>query len=319
MEHTPAARSSDPLPSDSLPTVAGLADRTGFDESFLGEPVPIPQLDPAAASGVETTLLPYTHFSVLLRPDKKLAAVTALGIDGAQFHEVSRSGTNWRLDPRVPTEAQTGPDVYHRNDLDRGHLVRRASVLWGESREVAEQANQDSFFYTNAAPQAADYNQSMDLWLGLESYLLDHAADHGRRLIVFTGPIFSERDPAYRGITIPLQFFKVAAFLHEGRLAATGYVIDQSPQLEDFSGVPSPIEPRPSEYDDVPPLGAFRTYQVPIGEIAELTGLDLSQLAAVDLMPAGAATSEAAGTGVPETWQELESFASLVLRIQLRE
>jgi endonuclease G len=38
----------------------------------------------------------------------------------------------------------------------------------------------------------------MDLWLGLESYLQDNAADHGRRLVVFTGPIFSDTDPIYR-------------------------------------------------------------------------------------------------------------------------
>ncbi|GAB3755865.1 hypothetical protein GCM10027591_04980 [Zhihengliuella somnathii] len=311
MDFTPAALPTDPE------AAAGLGERAGFDECFLGVPVPIPRLASSAAPGVRTILLPYTHFSVLLRPDKRLAAVTALGIDGAQFHEVSRSGTSWRLDPRLPADVQTGPEVYHRNDLDRGHLVRRASVLWGETREIAEQANQDSFFYTNAAPQAAAYNQSMDLWLGLETYLLDHAADHGRRLIVFTGPVFSGRDPAYRGITIPLMFFKVAAFLHEGRLAATGYVIDQSPQLEAVPGVPRPAPPGHTEYDDVPPLGPFRTFQVPIRDIAELTGLELSQLAAVDLLPAGTAASEAAGTGIPETWQELESFDSLLLRIRL--
>ncbi len=37
----------------------------------------------------------------------------------------------------------------------------------------------------------------MDLWLGLESYLQDNAADNGRRLVVFTGPIFGDTDPAF--------------------------------------------------------------------------------------------------------------------------
>jgi endonuclease G len=54
----------------------------------------------------------------------------------------------------------------------------------------------------------------MDLWLGLESYLQDNAADNGRRLVVFTGPIFSDTDPVYRGVQIPLKFFKVAVFMH---------------------------------------------------------------------------------------------------------
>ena len=58
----------------------------------------------------------------------------------------------------------------------------------------------------------------MALWLGLESYLQDNAADYGRRLVVFTGPIFSDTDPIYRGVQIPLKFFKVAAFMHHGSL-----------------------------------------------------------------------------------------------------
>lgn len=48
------------------------------------------------------------------------------------------------------------------------------------------------------SPQAAKFNPGMDLWLGLESYLQDNAADHGRRLVVFTGRIFSDTDPIYR-------------------------------------------------------------------------------------------------------------------------
>ena len=121
----------------------------------------------------------------------------------------------------------------------------------------------------------------MDLWLGLESYLQDNAADHGRRLIVFTGPMFGDTDPVYRGVQIPLKFFKVAAFIHNGSLAATGYVVDQTPQLADLPDVP-----HPGALDDAPPLGPFRTFQVPISDIAVLTGLDLDQLTAVDQMPA---------------------------------
>jgi endonuclease G len=75
---------------------------------------------------------------------------------------------------------------------------------------------------------------------GQESYLLEHAADNRRRLVVFTGPIFSDLDPVYRGVDIPLRFFKVAVFIHEGELAATGYVVDQTPQLAELPYVPRP-------------------------------------------------------------------------------
>lgn len=75
-------------------------------------------------------------------------------------------------------------------------------------------------------------------------------------------------------------FFKVAVFLQGGKLAATGYVVDQTPQLADLPDVP-----RPGTTDDAPPLGPFRTFQVPIRDIGVLTGLDLGQLVAVDRMP----------------------------------
>lgn len=285
-------------------TVEDFAGRDGYDEGFLGVPVPIPAL-----AGVETVLLPYTHFSVLMRPDKRLAAVTALGIDGGKLLDLDRSGINWRLDPRLREDQQTGERVYARNDIDRGHLVRRASAVWGDSRAEAAQANADTFHYTNAAPQAAKFNQGMELWLGMESYLLDHAAAHSRKLVVFTGPIFSDLDPVYRGVAIPLRFFKVAAFIHEGVLAATGYVVDQTPQLADLPDVP-----RPGAVDETPPLGPFRTFQVPVRDIAELTGLNLNQLVAADRMPI-AATLHTAQVGT--TWRELVSTECLDLDFDL--
>lgn len=281
-----------------------LADRAGFDQDFLGTPLPIPAL-----AGAETVLLPYTNFSVLLRPDKRLAAVTALGIDGGKLFELDRSGINWRLDPRLPEHQQTGEAVYARNDLDRGHLVRRASAVWGTTREEAAQANRDTFYYTNAAPQAADFNQGMELWLGLESYLLDHATDYRRRLVVFTGAIFGDDDPLYRGVHIPLQFFKVAAFMYDGGLAATGYVVDQTPQLAELPDVP-----KPGAREEAPPLGPFRTFQVPIRDIAALTGLDLTQLEAADRMPAAAALPTAK---VATTWRLLGAPEDLDLDFDL--
>ena len=287
-------------------TAKDLAGRAGFDESFLGQPVPMPALP-----GVETVLLPYTHFSVLMRPDKRLAAVTGLGMDGSKLMDLDRAGIAWRLDPRLASDLQTGERVYARNDIDRGHLVRRASAVWGDTVAEAKLANEDTFHYTNAAPQAAKFNQGLELWLGLESYLQEHAAEYRDRIVVFTGPIFSAQDPVYRGVEIPLRFFKVAVFIHQGELAAVGYVVDQTPELGELPDVP-----RPGAVDDVPPLGPFRTFQAPIRDIAELTGLDLNQLVAVDRMPI-AATLGAASVG--STWRKLNAVEDLDLGFDLED
>ena len=225
--------------------------------------------------------------------------------------DLDRSGINWRLDPRLREDQQTGERVYARNDIACGHLVRRASAAWGDTRAEAAQANADTFHYTNAAPQAATFNQGLELWLGMESYLLEHAADNRRRLVVFTGPIFSDVDPVCRGVDIPLRYFKVAVFIHEGELAATGYVVDQTPQLAELPDVP-----RPGAVEDAPPLGPFRTFQAPIRDIAELTGLDLDQLIEVDRMPIAATLGRAR---VGTTWRELTSMECLDLDFDLED
>ena len=272
-----------------------LADRTGLDEQLLGVLVPLPGL----RDGPATVRLDYTHFSLRMRPDRRLAAVTAVGIDGALLRDVSREGIEWRLDPRLPADQQTGPEVYARNDLDRGHLVRRADAVWGNAAE-ARRGNEDTFHYTNAAPQAAAFNQGEELWLGLETYLLTHAATWQRRLVVVTAPVLDPGDPVYRGVQLPLRFVKVAAFVAEGGLAATGYVLDQT----DLIGT------LPQAVDEPPPLGAFRTFQAPIADVAALTGLDLDQLAAVDRLPA--LVGQAAGDpDVPAGWVELADLAQV--------
>lgn len=92
-----------PLPT-SQPTLAhDLVARDGYDTSFLGVEVPLPRL-----ADVTTVLLPCTRFSALMRPNKRLAAVTGFAIDGRRLINVDRSGTQWRLDPRLPENQQTG-------------------------------------------------------------------------------------------------------------------------------------------------------------------------------------------------------------------
>lgn len=265
-----------------------MSEPVGFDETFLGVDAPMPTL-----AGTPTVLLPSTHFSVLLRPDRRLAAATAVGIDGARLLDLDR-GDDWRLDPRVGADYQTGPEVYADNDLDRGHLVRRRDPVWG-SPEEARRANEETFLYTNAAPQHAGFNQDRELWLGLETYLLESAADFDRRIVVLTGPVLDADDPPYRGVRIPLRFWKVAGFLLDGELASTAYVLDQTPFVDTL----------PRVEGEAPPLGPYRTFQVPVADVAALTGLDLGPFPAADrlLVPA---TSE-------QPWRRLGRYADIAL------
>lgn len=77
----------------------------GYDPDFLPVPVPLPT---PAEAGVR--VLPFTHFTVVLEPARRLAVATGVNIDGAQLVEVDR-GDDWHLDPRVPAGEQCGPEV----------------------------------------------------------------------------------------------------------------------------------------------------------------------------------------------------------------
>lgn len=251
------------LPTERVPE---LDQRNGYDPTFLGSDpeheVPRPSLagwqkgKVAAVRGNADGELKYTHFSVLMRSDRRLPFFTAVNIDGNKLFNFPRGKDAWYLDPRLPDQAhQIGPELYTGNKLDRGHLVRRLDPAWGETREEAKQAELDTFFYTNSSPQHAKLNQKT--WLSLEDYVLSNAETHALRVSVFTGPVFAESDPDYRGVQIPQEFWKVVVIVHEstGDLSATAYLLSQGDYMDDIEFV----------------FGEFKTYQVPVSTIEEKT------------------------------------------------
>lgn len=242
--------------------------RTGFDPLFLGEdyPLALPQLSEEMAEDSAklkdgSNILHYVHFSVVMRQSRGLAYFTAVNIDGNTIRREIRRIDKWSLDSRISRKYQYGNEVYKNNDLDKGHLVRRLDPVWGEM-EVARQANLDSFYYTNSAPQHKNLNQK--IWLGLEDYLLGNAQNHGLKVSVFTGPVFRDEDQVYREkYLIPADFWKVVVMVKkDGTLSATAYIQTQQDMIENLEFF----------------FGEYKTYQVPVQQIEELTGLDFGDL-----------------------------------------
>ncbi|MCW2758335.1 MAG: hypothetical protein JWO46_2081, partial [Nocardioidaceae bacterium] len=154
-----------------------------YDAGFLGLPVDVPAPGPDIAGDVLSVggvqQWDYTHYSLALSSSRRLARWVAWNVDGMRLFpgdSIPRGSERFRLDPRVPAEDQTGEAVYADNDLDRGHIARRADLLWGTLDE-AMAANHDSFFFTNIAPQLAGFNQSgLDgVWGLLENAILEQA------------------------------------------------------------------------------------------------------------------------------------------------
>lgn len=275
----------------------------GYDETFLTETIPLaPIYQSLADAGEVATLaggagheLKYFHYSALMHEKRHFALMTAVNIDGRKlFHPGKRKDT-WRQDARIAGKYQPDDEFYVRTKaqekvyFSRGHLVRLLDPCWSDATTQAarladaKRGMEDSFHFTNAAPQVQAYND--EDWGNLEDYVLDKAQTSERRISVFTGPVYREDDPVY-GRTrkggpwrIPLSFWKIAVLQKtDDQIAAAAFLIGQTEYVQAlyeakvFSGL------RPYTVDEM----RSRKIQTTIEVIEGLTGLDFAALKPFD-------------------------------------
>jgi endonuclease G len=244
----------------SPPQLGPEASGLGYAPSFLGHKVSTPKLsvanlkDSVTLNGSE--IINYTHFSLTLSKSRQFAFWVAWNIDGGSLKKLSRKGIKFVLDPRIPDEFQVGDELYSDNRLDRGHIARRADLLWGNITE-ARRANKDSFFFTNITPQMDNFNQSMQggIWGRLEDAVFDEVDVEDLRISVFGGPVFRNDDRVFRDVKIPRAFFKVLAFVENGSLKARAFLLTQN--LDEL---------------ELLDLNEFKVFQVTLGEIEQRCG-----------------------------------------------
>ena len=268
----------------------------GYDPNFLSEPIPLdPIYASCAAKGIVAPLLDgsghelrYWHYSAVLHAERKFALLTAVNIDGNKLISVKRKDT-WRRDARIADEYQPDDAFYVKSRADekvyfsRGHLVRLLDPCWGDTPADAERGMQDTFHFSNAAPQVQTYND-VD-WGNLEDYVLNHAQTRERKLTVFTGPIFRANDPVYgrerKGgpWQIPLSFWKIAVLQKsDDQIAAAAFIIGQTEyvralyEAKVFSGL------KPYTLDEL----RERKIQTTIAAIEDETELDFSAIRQFD-------------------------------------
>jgi endonuclease G len=263
-----------------VPFDANYKGRDGFDPGFLDLKnkkvvTPLPILAPDLLALAEPLLPPYSGhvldydgFSLVMHSKRRMAMYTAANLDGGNRFALGRPDDVWRIDPRIRRAAQIGPSYYERNEFDRGHLTRREDMEYGDKPETAIARANDTCHYCNSVPQHSGFNRNKELWQGLERHVLEGAISANRFAAqVFTGPILDERDPIYpreKEIQYPLRFWKIAVALNSSnRLFAAAFLLDQSEVIAKL-GIEAAV---------AVPFAAFKTFQVPITEIEELTGL----------------------------------------------
>lgn len=270
----------------------------GYDEEFLTEKIALSRIyAPLLAKKLVAPLLSksagyeldYHHFSTVIHAKRKFPLITAVNIDGNKLVHPGPRKDTWRRDGRIADEYQPAGNFYEKAKGDdavqfsRGHQVRLLDPCWSAASKAAaalaesKLASEDTFHYTNAAPQMQKYND-ID-WGNLEDYLLNKAQTSEKKLTIFTGPIYRPDDPVYGKSResgpwqIPLSFWKVAVLQKtDSRIAAAAFVVGQTEYVQAlyeakvFSGL------KPYTLDEM----RKRRIQTTIVAIENETGLDFS-------------------------------------------
>lgn len=289
-----------------------LGTRPGYKPTFLGTgalAVPLPtlpaslQAKAARLRGKAGTELKYYNYSVVMHAERRLAFFSAVNIDGDRLQDVGkREGDTWLRDPRIDADLQIGNEFYGRqktfeadrlkNPFDRGHLVRRLDATWGKTVPEAKRHGDDTFHFTNAAPQFYRFNQGKKLWLGLEEFVLDQLAEDQRKACVLNGPVFDgpealddglpdpsadrQADPTFGGVQIPKFFWKLMVVRENQRLVASAFVLSQQDQVLGIDRI------HEASVQEKLTAAEAKVFQVSIGDLAALTGLRFGGLSKVD-------------------------------------
>ena len=253
----------------------------GYDEAFLpGSVVSLPGLSQRLSEEAYLSGAPvhHTRYSVVFSALRGFAIFTAHNVDGSTILPEGRirRDNRFRNDPEVPAELQVDDDRGYRNNRwDRGHLVQRRALHWGDLGE-ARAADADSFLWTNIAPQHEHLHDTA--WGSIEDWMLDRSTDDLQRAAVFTGPVLTPDDPVHvnragqRPIRIPAGYWKIMALHHEERLVAAAFLVWQ----RDHDRID------PVEFDPV-------LEQVRLTTIEHLTGLSFEALRPCDPLHLAAA------------------------------
>jgi endonuclease G len=231
--------------------------------------------------------LDFIHFTSIMSKSRKLSFFTAVNIDGSLWQDNSRKG-DFQDDPRIKATEQLGKKLYSaaKSDFDRGHLVRREDPEWGTS-ELSIQAGENTFWFTNCAPQHKDLNQK--IWAELEANILHLGADEQNpKVTVLTGPVLAETDGIFvtkvagEDIQIPNLFWKVVVWTKSnGKAYAVGFLMSQEKFLIDAGIIKKQLvanvkKLRALKDEDIFEHLSFKdgkTYQVRLEEIEKLSGL----------------------------------------------
>ena len=261
----------------------------GYQSRFLGTKfniaIPQPKVELkkfiAKINGTDSTVLKYYTYSTIFHSVRMMPVISAINVDGdpAKRKDNTARKDVWLRDTRLSFDIQLDDNYYRGSGFDRGHMSRREDANWGATAEDAKRNADLTCMYTNACPQVAKINQSSrkGLWGILEKVVLETGAEEEQgktaKISVFNGPIFKDTDPVFRGIQVPLDFYKIVLWLTDnGNLKATAFKLSQVALVDDID----------FEQLDLDQNTEFKEFQCSIKSLQSETGINFSKLLPFD-------------------------------------
>jgi len=261
----------------------------GYKANFLGSnfsvQIPKPTGDllkfVAKPNGNAKSVLDYFLFSTIHHSVRKMPIISAINIDGNP--DLRKDKTErvdvWLRDRRLDYEMQLNDKFYAGSNFDRGHMSRREDANYGATADEARQNADLTCVYTNACPQVPALNRSNrnGLWGKLEKKILEKGVEkepgQSVKITVFNGPIFKENDRFFKGIQIPMEFWKIILWFGENKQRrATGFKLSQADLVADID-----FEKLDFDTDE-----EFRSSRCSIQLLERLTGLDFNAIKQFD-------------------------------------
>lgn len=277
-----------------------MAKTIGFQPDFLGKknliklPQPTAHLldDIKIIENAVDNLIHHHQYSVLLSKNRKLAIFSSANVDAKLKQKINRSEltSSWKVEKNLAKTDIVGNDLYKKSGmkLERGHLTPADVMEWGADIPDGKKNANDTFFFSNAAPQIKRLNGQE--WGHLERFLGEESMKTGNsRLAVHTGCVFMRDDPQYifeingEKPQIPRYFWKVIYYLDKNsELCRIGFLMGQEKLLEKSELTePTDLEAAvllPTEVKEAfADLKKEKVFQVNIGLIEKLTNLKFSK------------------------------------------
>ena len=264
---------------------------SGFDEYFLGKRTPLPRPNAALKKKLarlidnpDSYLIKYHHYTTAQHTIRKMPVFSAVNVNGLERYKLDRPTDVWFRDRRIDMDAQLTDSFYELSNMDKGHMTRREDAEWGDTRTSAQKAAVMTCSYTNACPQVPDLNRAIfgykGLWGMLEMKILEKGVkkEDGdeAKICVYNGPFFAESDDVFKGIQIPVDYWKLVVWKNEsGKLKATGFKLTQA-------GLMSDVEFEKLAFDEI-----FKEQSCSVKYIEKNSGLDFGVIAEWDTYSGG--------------------------------